>query len=67
MGDDDFMPPPSFFEERAKDCRCCECTNPPCEGVCAGGVCDGLCVCRKDDFDFDDDDDGPTSGERERR
>ena len=49
-----FMPPASFYERMAKDCRCCpECQNAPCDGVCAGGMCDEMCWC--DDSDEDED------------
>jgi hypothetical protein len=47
--DDMFAPPPEFYEELAKDCRCCRtCVNTPCDGVCAGGVCDQYCHCDND-------------------
>lgn len=50
MSTDDFTAPPSFYREMAKDCRCClECASPPCDGVCAGGMCDQYCRC--DDYD----------------
>ena len=64
MSDDDsFMPPTEFFEHMAKDCHCCPgCeVEPPCDGCCAGGVCDhGHCTCDEDDEDpYDDNGDGP--------
>jgi hypothetical protein len=55
MIDGPFLPPPEFYEEMAKDCRCCqECATVPCDGVCAGGMCDLMCRC--DDRDDRDDD-----------
>ncbi len=55
---DDHMPPPEFFEEMAKHCRCCrECSAPPCDTACAGGVCLGDCHCDEMNEDRDEDDD----------
>lgn len=49
------MPPPEFFKEMAKHCRCCpECELRPCETACAGGVCLGDCRCDERDDDEDD-------------
>ncbi len=31
-----------FVEEMAKDCRCTPLELRPCDGVLAGGVCDGV-------------------------
>lgn len=46
------QPPPEFYDEMARACKCCSiCTNTPCDGVCAGGVCD-MWTCRC----FDDED-----------
>jgi hypothetical protein len=56
---DDFMPPPEFFEHAAKDCKCCpDCeVAPPCDGCCAGGICDhGQCTCGEDDEPCDEND-----------
>ncbi len=40
------QPPPEFYEVMARHCRCCtDCSNPPCDGVCAGGMCDEQCHC----------------------
>lgn len=59
MNDDDFdqMPPPDVIEEMLKGCRCCRmCSNPPCDGAMAGGMCDEAdCHC-DDDHDYRDDD-----------
>ena len=60
---DDHMPPPEFFEEMAKHCRCCqECSNPPCDGVCAGGMCDQHCSCEEPDYYEPDEDDNERLG-----
>jgi hypothetical protein len=49
----DWNPPPSFFREMAKACRCCQtCGQPPCDGVLAGGMCDEYCHCRDDIAEF---------------
>jgi hypothetical protein len=50
-------PPPEFYEEMAKDCRCCpDCSSPPCDGVCAGGMCDEWCHCDDDENCSDSED-----------
>ena len=66
MATENHMPPPEFFEEMAKDCRCCpECGHDvPCATACAGGVCFGFCTCaededrqrEEDEFDYQEDD-----------
>lgn len=58
MGSDDtdVLPPPEFYEEMAKDCRCCPvCEQVPCDTVCAGGVCLSWCRCSWDEDFFPDD------------
>lgn len=48
---DDMFAPPEFYEAMAKDCRCCPtCWQVPCDGVCAGGLCDMHCRCDEDDY-----------------
>lgn len=46
----EMYPPTEFYDEMAKHCRCCSrCGNPPCDGVCAGGMCDEMkCLCDDD-------------------
>lgn len=53
---DQYSPPLHVVEAWAKHCRCCSSCRPyPCDGVAAGGLCDGLdCIC--DDYDPDDPD-----------
>lgn len=48
-------PPQAFFDECAKACRCCPiCSERPCAGTMAGGVCDEVrCSCF-DESDLDD-------------
>jgi len=61
--DEDDGPPPEFYEECAKHCRCCPlCWSVPCDGCCAGGICDDFdCKCESsglwddDDFAYGDD------------
>lgn len=44
-----------FLESIVDDCECCDrCHGRPCDGVAAGGLCDGYCACSDDD-DLDDD------------
>ena len=45
----DELPPQSFIDDCSKHCRCCDCSNPPCAGVMAGGMCDELCHCERSD------------------
>jgi hypothetical protein len=54
---DPSMPPPEVIEAFAKHCRCCgECQSPPCDGVIAGGFCDEMCWCgRQDETDAEND------------
>lgn len=65
MASDDTNPDPSedesyqrFLVAAARDCRCCsDCSFAPCAGVCAGGLCDQMCWCDRDDErdPYDDD------------
>ena len=57
--DDNGLPPPPFFEEAAKHCDCCEqCSSFPCDGCCAGGICDRApCRCDDDAPEWAEDDD----------
>jgi hypothetical protein len=59
---DDFDPPPDVIEAWARDCRCCPwCSECPCPGCCAGGICDAVpCGC---DYDRDNDSDPGEDGE----
>ncbi len=42
-----------FMAITARDCNnCLECSSRPCDGCCAGGICDRECHCE----DIDDDD-----------
>lgn len=42
-------PPPEVIEAWARGCRCCpQCWSCPCDGCCAGGVCDAM-PCRCED------------------
>ena len=49
-----------FYAEMAKHCRCCgSCSPRPCDGVCAGGMCDeARCSC-DDDYEPDRDEERP--------
>jgi len=47
----------SFVEEMAKDCRCEPHSARPCDGVLAGGICDGLNWKERDDFRDGDEED----------
>jgi hypothetical protein len=60
----DYMPPPSVMEAVAIKCSCCsQCWGCPCDGVMAGGLCDGMkCTCNDRDYDSLDYDDGNESG-----
>ena len=58
LDDDSYQ---QFLLDCCKDCRCCrECQMPPCAGVTAGGICDGMCWCSDPDEDpvHEEDDDG---------
>jgi hypothetical protein len=46
----------AFVESCAKECRCCcDCSPGPCAGAMAGGFCDRMCFCDRDeDEDHDD-------------
>lgn len=54
---DDHEPPPGFFKEASKHCRCCVmCCDHPCAGACAGGVCDeARCSCLDENEERNDD------------
>ena len=53
----DIMDNPKYIQwlyDLAKDCKCCpDCSEQPCEGLMAGGLCDEMCMC-DDDFYGDD-------------
>lgn len=50
--DFDSTPPPEVLAAWAKDCKCCgECSPVICGGVSAGGFCDRICWCGRDDDD----------------
>jgi hypothetical protein len=48
-------PPDDVIEEWARTCRCCaDCWSRPCDGCCAGGVCDAMpCRCHEEPSDWD--------------
>ena len=52
----EYWPPQHVVDVWKKQCDCCpECSPHPCDGVRAGGMCDGLeCQC---DYDYEDEDD----------
>jgi len=38
-----------FLESMIKHCKCCPyCSNIPCDGILAGGMCDEICNCDDD-------------------
>jgi len=46
--------PKEIVSEWVKQCDCCpECSNVPCCGVMAGGLCDNSCYCSLADYDYD--------------
>lgn len=52
--DNDYHPPQHVVEEWKKHCKCCpNCSDHPCDGVSAGGMCDDIeCICDNDDLDY---------------
>ncbi len=51
----EYSPPQHAIDEWKKHCECCsECSTVPCDGVSAGGMCDGLCHCNYD-YDYEGD------------
>lgn len=52
---DDGTDESAFVEAMARYCDCCrDCAMTPCEGVLAGGMCDGICRCDTEDDNSDD-------------
>jgi hypothetical protein len=56
---DDYSPPPHVIAEWSRHCSCCpQCSDHPCDGVCAGGPCDEAhCRCNDgygDDCNYDE-------------
>jgi hypothetical protein len=48
---DEYSPPDDVVSEWARQCSCCpQCSQHPCDGVAAGGMCDNAeCECDLDD------------------
>lgn len=52
----------AYLDACAAYCRCCSCSGL-CAGVTAGGMCDRICFCGRDEDDGEADEYGPYDGD----